>query len=48
MTAQRLPVAGEIAGSKAVGPGSFMVHLLDALYSLSPDEVESRCRIEKI
>ncbi len=41
-------MAGETAGSKAAGPGSFMVHLLDALYSLSPDEVESRCRIEKI
>ena len=41
-------VAGETAGAKSAGPGSFMVHLLDALYSLSPEEVESRCRIEKI
>lgn len=41
-------VAGAAAGSKAAGPGSFMVHLLDALYSLSPEEVEAGCRIEKI
>lgn len=41
-------VAGATAGAKSAGPGSFMVHLLDALYSLSPEEVESRCRIEKI
>jgi hydroxyethylthiazole kinase len=41
-------VAGETAGDRAAGPGSFMVHLVDALYNLSPEEVESRCRIEKI
>lgn len=41
-------VAGATAGAKSAGPGSFMVHLLDALYSLCPEEVESRCRIEKI
>jgi hydroxyethylthiazole kinase len=41
-------IAGETAGRQASGPGSFMIHLLDALYSLSPEEVESRCRIEKI
>ena len=41
-------IAGENAGQQAAGPGSFMIHLLDALYSLTPEEVESRCRIEKI
>nr|WP_321468148.1 hydroxyethylthiazole kinase [uncultured Desulfobulbus sp.] len=41
-------IAGEIAGLQSSGPGSFMMHLLDALYTLSPAEVESRCRIEKI
>lgn len=41
-------IAGETAGQRAAGPGSFTVHLLDALYSLTPEEVESRCRIEKI
>ena len=43
-----LSVAGETAGQEAKGPGSFMMHLLDALYNLSPSEVESRSRIEKI
>jgi hydroxyethylthiazole kinase len=38
-------IAGEIAGAKAEGPGTFLVHLLDALYTLSPEEVEARCRI---
>ena len=38
--------AGEKAGETAGGPGTFMVHLLDALYALSPEEVEARCRIE--
>ncbi|MGD9948046.1 MAG: hydroxyethylthiazole kinase [Desulfobulbus sp.] len=41
-------IAGETAGQQAAGPGSFMIHLLDALYTLSPEDVESRCRIEKI
>ena len=41
-------IAGETAGQEAKGPGSFMIHLLDALYNLSPAEVESRCQIEKI
>jgi len=38
-------VAGEIAGTKATGPGTFFIHLLDALYALQPDELEARCRI---
>ncbi len=37
-------IAGEQAGAVSAGPGSFMIHLLDALYSLSPDEVAERCR----
>ncbi|MDD2466768.1 MAG: hydroxyethylthiazole kinase [Desulfobulbus sp.] len=41
-------IAGETAGQQAAGPGSFMIHLLDALYNLSAEEVEARCRIEKI
>jgi len=40
-------IAGETAGAKAEGPGTFLVHLLDALYTLSPEEVEARCRITK-
>jgi len=38
-------VAGEIAGARAAGPGTFLPHLLDALYCLSPEELEARCRI---
>ena len=38
-------VAGELAGAQASGPGSFMVHLLDALYSLTPAEAARQCRI---
>jgi hydroxyethylthiazole kinase len=41
-------IAGESAGNRSAGPGSFMIHLLDALYTLTPEEVETRCRIEKI
>lgn len=40
-------VAGETAGAKAAGPGTFMIHLLDALYTLSPEEVEARSRISR-
>ena len=38
-------VAGEVAGSTAKGPGSFMTSLLDGLYQLSGDEVTAGCRI---
>ncbi len=38
-------LAGEKAGQTATGPGSFMVNLLDALYTLTPDEVRAGCRI---
>ncbi len=38
-------LAGEMAGKTATGPGSFMVHLLDALYTMTPDQLERGCRI---
>ncbi|MGI6655316.1 MAG: hydroxyethylthiazole kinase [Desulfobulbus sp.] len=41
-------VAGELAGKRSPGPGTFMTNLLDALYTLSPDEVRSRCRITEL
>ncbi|KFI53951.1 hydroxyethylthiazole kinase [Bifidobacterium biavatii] len=31
--------AGEIAEAKAEGPGSFQVHLLDALWNLTPEQI---------
>ncbi|MCB2218543.1 hydroxyethylthiazole kinase [Desulfofustis glycolicus] len=38
-------LAGEKAGAASSGPGSFMIALLDALYLISPDELEAGCRI---
>jgi hydroxyethylthiazole kinase len=39
-------IAGEIAGERAQGPGSFQMHLLDALFLLREFHIESRLRIE--
>ncbi len=38
-------VAGEMAGEVATGPASFQVAFIDALYSLTPDDVTKRARI---
>lgn len=38
-------VAGEIAASKANGPGSFVPIFLDALHNLTPDDIENLGRI---
>lgn len=38
-------VAGEIAGEQAQGPGSFQVAFLDALYSLTPDQLNAKARV---
>ena len=38
-------LAGEMAGKAANGPGSFMMHLLDALYTMTPEQLENGCRI---
>ncbi len=40
-------LAGETAGTRAAGPGTFMIQLLDALYTLTPEEVARRCRIHE-
>jgi hydroxyethylthiazole kinase len=39
-------LAGEVAGQAASAPGSFMIQLLDALYTLTPDELRAGCKIE--
>jgi len=39
-------LAGEIAGQKADAPGSFMIQMLDALYTITPQELEKGCKIE--
>ena len=40
-------LAGEKAGALAQGPGTFMIHLLDALYGITPEELASHCRISE-
>jgi hydroxyethylthiazole kinase len=39
-------VAGEVAGTRASGPGSFAAALLDALYDLDADTLIERARVE--
>lgn len=38
-------LAGEIAAKEAKGPGTFMMHLLDALYTMTPEKLAKECRI---
>ena len=40
-------LAGEIAGTRANSPGSFMVALLDALYQITPEEFHGKARLEE-
>ena len=42
-----LGLAGERAGGGAKGPGSFQVNLLDALYAITPEELQAGCRIRE-
>ena len=42
-----LGLAGERAGARAEGPGSFQLHLLDALYAITPEELAAGCRIRE-
>ena len=39
-------LAGEVAGEKAQAPGNFMIEMLDALYLITPEKLQSGCRIE--
>jgi len=41
-----LGIAGEIAAERSAGPGSLQMHLLDALYGLSEEDVRKRLRME--
>lgn len=41
-------IAGSRAGQQASGPGSFQVALLDALYSLTPDDLSSLSQLEAL
>jgi hydroxyethylthiazole kinase len=40
-------LAGEVAGETASAPGSFMIRLIDALYTITPEELREGCRIER-
>ena len=39
-------LAGEVAGEKASAPGSFMIQMIDALYTITPEKLREGCRIE--
>ncbi|MHB8771629.1 MAG: hydroxyethylthiazole kinase [Syntrophales bacterium] len=41
-----LGIAGEIAVTRSLGPGTLQVHLLDALYLLNPEDIERYLKIE--
>jgi hydroxyethylthiazole kinase len=38
-------LAGEVAARTASAPGSFMIRLLDALYTITPEQLQEGCRI---
>ena len=40
-------LAGEVAGEKAQAPGSFMIEMLDALYTITPEKLEAGCQIKE-
>jgi hydroxyethylthiazole kinase len=40
-------LAGEVAGQNASAPGSFMIQMLDALYSITPQALKKGCKIEE-
>ena len=40
-------LAGEMAAAKAQSPGSFMIALIDALYNMTPDDLQTRALLEK-
>ena len=39
-------LAGEVAAKNASAPGSFMIAMLDALYTITPDELMGNCKFE--
>jgi len=38
-------LAGEIAAQNASAPGSFMIQMIDALYTITPEELKKGCKI---
>ena len=39
-------LAGEVASQTASAPGSFMIQMIDALYSITPETLKAGCKIE--
>jgi len=39
-------LAGEVAAKNAVAPGSFMIAMLDALYTITPEELLQKCKFQ--
>jgi len=39
-------LAGEVAAQSASAPGSFMIQMIDALYSITPEELKKGCKID--
>jgi len=39
-------LAGEVAAKNAVAPGSFMIAVLDALYTITPEELIQKCKFQ--
>jgi hydroxyethylthiazole kinase len=40
-------LAGEMAADKAQSPGSFMIALIDALYNMTPEDLQARALLEE-
>jgi hydroxyethylthiazole kinase len=40
-------LAGEIAAETASAPGTFMIKLLDALYTITPEQLKGSCKIQE-
>ena len=40
-------LAGEVAGQSASAPGSFMIQMIDALYTITPEKLKEGCKIER-
>jgi hydroxyethylthiazole kinase len=39
-------LAGEVAGQNASAPGNFMIQMIDALYTITPQDLKKGCKIE--
>jgi hydroxyethylthiazole kinase len=41
-----LGLAGEVAGRDAAAPGTFMIKMLDALYTIAPEDLQNRSQLQ--